>query len=285
MSAVAFIDSGAHPLASDFYQRCPDEPIGTTGSIHVTAREPMPGLSVESLLRRMASLGGGDDALVVCHGTPQGLSIPLLAGAAPRRGATSAQILGEARILAVVLGTSTAGGASRTTTDEDAASMLMTDTARVATLRGLMEAVQARHLNHVALRACNLGQSPANMATVKAFFGARSLSAPDQPDSYGPGNAGSPTIDEGVWARWRAEHPHRFEYPTGPLGGRFAVSPHQQRVRLAIMADSAQVVERWVGAHLPPGANQSPFIWHALWWGLPPTFSGEPEYRTHIVSV
>jgi hypothetical protein len=53
------------------------------------------------------------------------------------------------------------------------------------------------------------------------------------------------------------------------------------------MADSWAVAERWVGAHLPAGAWQgerSTFIWHAL-WGLPPTFSGEPAYRTHIVTV
>ncbi|XYH96673.1 hypothetical protein ACMHYB_54350 [Sorangium sp. So ce1128] len=291
MPSVALIDTRVHPLADEFYRRCPDEAIGATGTMHVDSRVPLPGMTLESLLTSMATLAAGGGALVVQHGTPEGLSMQLIPGAqplVPARGRERAQyVLADARSMGV-LADAPGSGALMTVPDAEAATLLNISVTQVASLRALMRRVQGLRLAHVALRACNIGQNSANMDAIKRFFGAQRLSAPDQPDSHGTGNVGSPTTSAGAWASWRRAHPHRHEYTDAALGGTFAVSPNRQHVAIAMMADSWTVAERWVGAHLPAGAWQgqgSTFIWHALWWGLPPTFSGEPAYRTHIITV
>ncbi|XXT18305.1 hypothetical protein WME94_49555 [Sorangium sp. So ce429] len=282
-----------HPIADEFYRRCPDEPIGATETMHVDGRVLLPGMTLDSLLTSMATLAAGGGALVVQHGTPEGLSMQLVPGAqplVPARGRQRAEyVLADARSMGV-LADAPGSDALVPVPDAEAATRLNISATQVASLRALMRQVQGLRLAHVGLRACNVGQDSDRTEAIKRFFGAQRLSAPKKRDSYGPGDVGSPTTSAGAWARWRRAHPHRHEYSDGTLGGTLAVSPRElghHRVSIGMMAESWTVAERWVGAHLPAGAWQgqgSTFIWHAL-WGLPPIFSGEPAYRTHIITV
>ncbi|KYF77676.1 hypothetical protein BE20_09110 [Sorangium cellulosum] len=287
------IDTSVHPIADEFYRRCPDEAIGATETMHVDGRVLLPGMTLESLLTSMAALAGGGGALVVQHGTLEGLSMHLVPGAQPvepARGRQPARYVHANAQAMGILADAPGSDALMPIPDADAATRLHLSAAQVASLRALMRQVQRLRLAHVGLRACNTGQDPDRLEAIRRFFGAQRLSAPNLRDSYGLGDVGSPTTSADAWARWRRAHRRRHEYADGALGGTLAVTPRElgdHRVSIGMMAESWTVAERWVGAHLPAGAWQgqgSTFIWHAL-WGLPPIFSGEPAYRTHIITV
>ncbi|XXX80853.1 hypothetical protein WMF30_19035 [Sorangium sp. So ce134] len=291
MPATALIDPTVHPTAEEFYARCPDEAIGATGTMHIDDRVPVPGMTLESLLTSMESLAGGSEALIVHHGTPEGMSLLLVPGARPLRPARGRQearhVLANAMVMSI-LADAPGSGALLPISDAEASSRLNIDAGKVAELRGRMARVQRLRLAHVAIRACNIGQSSTAMESIKRFFGALRLSAPDQPDAHGSAGV-APTTDARAWARWTRAHPRGRIYDDPALGGRFALSADRAQRRFHLLADSDAVVERWLGAHLPPGAWQgtpSRFLWHALWAQRSvPTFSGEPEYRRHIITA
>src|SRR5262245_28142774 len=80
--AVALIDTVAHPVAWDFYDDFPIDPVQPTPqTIAVVARHRVDNMTWQSLLSAIRQhVPNGGSALVVSHGTSRGIFIPMFPG-------------------------------------------------------------------------------------------------------------------------------------------------------------------------------------------------------------
>jgi hypothetical protein len=266
LNAIAIIQGGAkgHPHAPAWYQASPVEPIGNKSTIKVEGTTLLESINLEAILDQIIS-SKATEVVIVCHGDGSGLAIPL------RQGATVGAVKEAITILSADRRgeeePELAGGAKTVTparSDEDASVVTKLREPEVKTLRAKMNQVRGMKLKHVAFRACNMGISPREtMKTFRSFFGAASVSAPTEFDSYG---RFSPSIggDQEAWARSKKRD--HFEVS---VSGRVAFGTRDKAnpVEYDIVANAASrdLFRAWVSEHVGDGAwGANGLVYHGV---------------------
>jgi len=188
LSATAIIQGGpkGHPHAPLWYTRNPVEPIGNNSSITVKSTVVHESMTLESILDQIIQLESGTEIVIVCHGDGEGLELRL------QKGSTA----GAERDVIFALAADQPGeeigydGTKLKTprkSDADLAILTRLTEPQVQALRAKMTQVRAKKLKHIAFRACNMGlhKDRDTMIAFRNFFGAASISAPKEFDSYG----------------------------------------------------------------------------------------------------
>jgi hypothetical protein len=207
------IDRRGLPHAVGYYHTFPHEP-SPAGELALEQRfetllDPM---TAFTLLDALVAAGTGATVLVVCHGVPDGLLVPIDTGSSPlTRDAVdviegSASGLDRATAIRAMpegtnaekqskkndwsalnerLGMGLVGDWSLQEADAQferwmtsQGSRIRLSGARLKQLIGKMRAVQALKLDRLELRACDLGKNALAMAAIKRFFGCKKLLAP-----------------------------------------------------------------------------------------------------------
>lgn len=276
MSAVAFIDTKAHPAAEGFYRMFPAEPTlpeSPEGSITVGKIVKLPAMTLEGLLEGLvANVKKGGQALVVGHGTDAGM---LIAIGSPKNGVyLETQALDAFR-------RNREGEAS----DKETAQILMMEPKALAQLKALIAKVQALELERIELRACATGSNAHTLSRLQVFFNAKRFCAPKIYDSFGPIPVGKVTKNAVVWAKWLKDHPDAIV--EGETPDRFALDYKiDVRVALSVLAESEQAVKNWVARHLPGGNYSSgPFSYHAFTNLTALVFAGDPGFRANLAEA
>ena len=224
--------------------------------------------------------GPNDSVVIVCHGTPTELLIPIGFGSKVAVSQTSLQVLNEAL--------------RDPSADNDAlgaACGFLTQSSLEHFYRLLAFFVNIRklHLRHVAFRACKIGQSIGLLANAQQVFNAGSVSAPKKRDFFAqvtPKIISTKEYDKLV---------HHFPdgYTFGPPGLRVYISyqmtgPHSAAV--GFKAESVEAIRNFmsekfsfVNEHLYTRGGKLGL--HGLWnEGAPPYFffPNDPGYSANI---
>ena len=255
LNALAVIQGGKkmHPFAPPWYQTSPAEPLGNGTSISVGDMTIQEDMTLESILDAVIGSKKATEILLVAHGDGSGLAIPLVAGG--RGGA-------ETRLLLPLLADhqeeeeESIGGAkimSPIITDKAVADLTMLTEQQVKALRAKMNQVKSMKLKHVAFRACSMGiKKDPTMKAFRRFFGAESVSAPTEFDTYGNF---SPSIGPDVegWARSKRKDGFHISIDGDvAFGTRFTDSPIKYDI--VARAESKDVFGAWVKKHVADGA-------------------------------
>lgn len=290
MTTVALIDAAAHPAAAPFYRLFPFEQLTGAEEIKVDQVRPMRPISLEAILIEIRDrVPDRSNVLIVSHGTEIGLSVPLFSH-------HSHGVRGDHRIMAAI--------DDAALSDSDLAQTLLiphpqgAGGTRAHNLRALVAQVKAKNLARVELRACNTGIRPDVMQTIKAFFGATRLGAPDIRDAYAQLNPGTPNANDGFWERWLQTHTRHHVYEV-PNHGRLALAvtggaAGQTSFGLSALVDKRQSVEFWIDVYLSRLHSVVPYSHgnlpiHALFDTVAPfplIFPGDEDaYVSHIQQV
>jgi len=151
------------------------------------------GMSLQSLLEAIRGTSPvPQHILMVHHGRPDALHIPIWPGGNPRqdRQATTLENLG---LLSGRYYLGTRGRAHRITglsggqpaSDAQLATHFSKTEPEVANLRDLMREVQGRPIQRIDIRACNIGSSTATLQEIGHFFGVLTVCAPTLADEFG----------------------------------------------------------------------------------------------------
>jgi hypothetical protein len=201
---------------------------------------------------RPKQTGGTLDLLLVGHGTQWGLSMPV---AATRRA-----VRAYASNVDLLRGPETRLNKAKK----------LNVTATVADrLVKKMQQVQGLSIGRVEFRACNLGTWPHQLTSYAEFFGADSAAAPDREDVFGVMRVMHPLASGGNLRQWYTQTFRRLpswfrraakskEYRHATTSTRMVVYGARTRGnqwQFVGLADSAQAVRAWVGAHLPQGVR------------------------------
>lgn len=185
MSALAIIQGGpkGHPHAPLWYGSNPVEPIGNKSSISVKDAKLIEKVSLEAIFDQIIA-AKATEVVIVNHGDGSGLAMPL------QDGSTA----GAQREVMFSFGADVSreetgiGGAKMKTpikSDKAVADLTRLTEAQVKALRAKMKQVQALKIQHVAFRACSMGLHEDTLQAFRIVFGAASVSAPKEFDSYG----------------------------------------------------------------------------------------------------
>lgn len=172
--AVLIADPNAHPSSLEFYASFPSEPIVGGRLLTCTQRRSSPDLT---LLALFEGLAGGGDAVVVCHGNPDGLAIRLAPGGPPMR-PEHVELLTN----------------SPARNDPGAmAAGLRVDVQMARRLIQARERMLQHRVGHVAFRACYVGATAeltgsrdlVPLSALRRLFGAQRVCAPTLLDGFG----------------------------------------------------------------------------------------------------
>lgn len=291
-ASFAFVDTSAHPRAVDYYQMFHSEPIGASGAIPVDGIEGIARLTLEALLDGiLRRVGRNENIVIVSHGQDIGLALPLVVGppSTPRARAEALGMLGSDRE------TVFDGMMAPPVSVEQIQQSTHLAADQITRLRQKMNSVRALQLNHVALRACNIGTWGNALSTIRAFFGSRAISGPDIRDTFGSLNFGTPTTDARVWQSWERGHPDAFVEGSSPnrVGLHTTTPTARHAYTLSAIADSSAAVRAWASRHLLGGSSATYTSGAVPYHGLfnmsrapgqsPIYFSGDASFRSHIV--
>lgn len=255
MANIAYIDTGAHPAALAYYNTFREEPTGPSQNMRGITAVALNDATLSDLLDRMIQQRP-EGVIIVSHGRDGGLSL--------RLDAHSSQARANHTALGVLSATSSQTLAGRTTiqpiSDAEAAQILGVSESTVRSLRDKMRQVQALGIEHVALRACNVGSYEDSLLSVKRFFNCRSASAPTVRDTYATINPGHPTNDQRAWLHWQRTNPIYWIDGTTPNRAAYAMvfNDTNHSFRTAFIADSTAAVTGWLAARFPNAGAANP---------------------------
>jgi hypothetical protein len=262
LNALALVQGGdkGHPHAPLWYAKSPIEPISTKATITVKSVVTQEVMTLESLLDGMLA-GKETDIVVVCHGSGGGLALPLM------KGATA----GSEREVIFALATDKPGeevidGMKIKTpaiSEESLVTLTRLTIQQVKSIRVKINAVRALKLKHVAFRACSMGINKETLEAFRALFGAASVSAPKEFDSYG---VMTPNVDPNParWAETRRKQGFHITvegnvaYGTKDSGDNF-------RYAIGLAGTTKDVIKAWTKKHIvDDGWGPSGIIYHAI---------------------
>jgi hypothetical protein len=182
LNALAIIQGGerGHPFAPPWYRSDPVEPIGNNSKIVVKDVTVLEDMTLESIMDTIIN-AKEKEILVVSHGWSEGLALPLMKGRGITGGAQRQQIFPLSADRAFD------DGPIKTPiiSVKDVADHAHLSEQQVTALRAKMNQIRSLGLDHVAFRACDMGQSTDSLQAFRNFLGAKSVSAPKLQDSYG----------------------------------------------------------------------------------------------------
>jgi hypothetical protein len=251
LNAVALIQGGAkgHPHAPVWYTASPVEPIGAQSTIKVESSVLLEHIDFEAVLDQMIA-AKASEVVIVSHGDGNGLALPLKKGASAGAERVVIDALAADKSEDVVIG----GQKIRTPvkSDKDVADLTKLSETDVKALRAKMSQVRRMKLAHVAFRACNMGIKVETLEAFRAFFGAASVSAPTQFDSYG---RFSPSIegDVGSWAKARRKSGFHISID-GQVAFGTKTLDNALVYQVVAHAASKDAFREWVRTHVADGA-------------------------------
>jgi hypothetical protein len=245
LNAIAIIQGGTngHPHAPPWYRINPAEPIGGSETLAVSDTTVHDSLTLEAILDIMIR-SKDREYIVVCHGDPDGLALPLMKGA--KSGASKVTVLP----LSADRQNSAGGATTPVISEESLVELTKLRPDEVSSLRQKMSQVRAMKLNHVAFRACNMAESTDQSAleAFRNFFGATSVSAPRDFDAYGhfkPALGGN--VD--AWAKqMRKNGYHVAVNDAVGLGTKRAAG--SDKFRIVAKAASKDAMSAWIRKHV-----------------------------------
>ena len=175
LNALAIIQGGerGHPFAPPWYSSNPVEPIGNRSQISVKDVSVLKDMTLESVMDVIVR-EKQKEILLVCHGWTDGLALPLMEGGGIAGGAQRQQIFP----LSADRPFEDEGMKTPVRSVKDVADQAHLSEQQVITLRAKMNQIRDLKLEHVAFRACDMGQSTDSLQAFRNFFGAKSVSAP-----------------------------------------------------------------------------------------------------------
>ena len=272
--AIAFIDSKAQPHAGPFYNKFCWEPVLPSGNIQIGSQKALPEMTVQGLLETITKEAGtSQDILIVCHGTTDGLSIPIHKKSEAKLQKNALEVLRDYE-------------SGKLKEEEVADRLYFSSKPDFLRFWDLIKDLRKLKLNRVELRSCLVGKSMKTLKMLKVFFGSSSCSAPTALDIFGTLN---PTGRYGPAYNIELKKKFRDTKVTGIPPNRFALAVsicHQ----FSVAAESQKAIDNWVSTHLPGPSIQvrGQFPVH----GVTPTFgkekiiwAGEKAYRTFLAKV
>lgn len=249
LNAIAIIQGGpkGHPHAPLWYRASPVEPIGNRSSISISDVALIEKISVAAILDVIIAAKGTTEVLVVSHGGGSGLAIPIMDGSS-----AGAQREIITAVSADHPGEEVGFGGTKIKTpvisDKDVADLARLKEPEVKALRTKMNQVRAMKLTHVAFRACNMGIKTETLDAFRGFFGARSVSAPKEFDTYGDF---SPSIggDLEGWAKALRKSGYHISVD-GHVGFGTRNTDNPLTYRIVSRADSKDAFRAWVREHI-----------------------------------
>ena len=181
MRAIAYIDRAAHKSAEAYYNWADVEPITFGGTVidllQVSSTYGLHGLTFFDVMHNIGtSLGQGEGAVLVGHGNDHALLLPL-----------SKKTTQKLTRKTVTTLNNYLSGADKRTAVQVAGSVDIRIKSKTTFLDlcDWIEVVRERNLGHVALRACNLGQSGVGfLEELKILFNCKMVSGPMIKDAY-----------------------------------------------------------------------------------------------------
>jgi hypothetical protein len=333
----ALIDASGWPEALAYYRMFPHEPSASPAlDMHIDRIVPIQQINLEEVLDEMLAMEDADEdeILIVAHGTveegnPGGLSMPLAEGCAVDAMADAVRALTEAAIAVREAGSDPLGWTrfienpldrrrvQASATREQAPALFqewLQARARSLDLskERLLEIVKKRNLvadlalQRVEIRACNLGAFPDAMLTLREFFGAQRLLAPQVITLCGGLRVhileDLNQYQEWIQSRGGAGATDAFAEMDSANGRCFGeafslriqeASPESYRFELEAAALSEQAVQSWVEDYIMPGSafSGSGALKVAALWTVgqsghpqPYVLPGEDAYRGLIAS-
>jgi hypothetical protein len=198
---ATFIDNGSalrqRLFAHAWYNRVRHETAHggaefSVGNVHMIGSDSQQ-MSMQTLLEAILAANGEgslERILTVHHGTPDGMYIPLLPGGSVRNCSASRENLallsrryhlGESGSAHPITATS----GNQPASDDDLASHWSVTSQQVVELRRLMTQVQSLDIQHLDIRACNIGNNTSTLTEIGHFFGIPNVCAPDEYDVFG----------------------------------------------------------------------------------------------------
>lgn len=262
LNAVAIILAGPHglPMAPHWYRLNPVEPIGGQSTLTVKDSVIAEKLTIESIFDKIMA-EGNTEVIIVCHGTDMGLSIPILNASKPEDLVhidTITFLSLDKPSQQVVAGTTLNMPVK---SDKDVADIAKTTAPQVAALRKKMNDVRSMKLKHVAFRACNMGNSE-TLETYRALFGAASVSAPTEFDTYGTFAMGTvANLDNWVGQQQKKGFAVWIE-----AGVAFGTTEHGMDLNYKIVcaAENRKAYMPWIKRHLSDQMDPNAIIFHGM---------------------
>jgi hypothetical protein len=251
MGAIAIVQGGpeGHPHAPLWYGSNPVEPIGDKSSLTVKDTTLFETITLDSVLDHILA-SKAYEIVIVCHGGGSGLDLPLLPGAA-----AGAEVRIIFPLSADVSREETGIGGVKTKTpirsDKDVADTAMLTESQVKALRAKMNQIRKLKLKHVAFRACTMGINKDTLEAFRNFFGAASVSAPTQFDSYGTFR---PSIgaDLNGWAKSMRKSGYQISVEGAVAFGTKDTS-NARVYKIECRATSEDEFSAWVKKHITDG--------------------------------
>ncbi len=254
MGTTLFVD-GDYSREKAFFESFPLHPIEpgklvdlglqtveyTGKTIRVDSFQQVDGMNLESLCDRIvrdAIIPG--NVMVICHGSENGLTLPIV------KGGTSCQIGAEAVKMLLSSRTSEAAYYFNMSTSQGNV---------IERVQEKLRAVHRKQLNHLAIRACSVGQNAQNLEQLIRLFGAKSGSALKMRVFCAKIVRIKVTSDQRVFSNsgWKVynERPFRIAFLTS--GGEVG-NIHFDFVETAV--ESPEAVDQFVDNYLPTAVRR-----------------------------
>jgi hypothetical protein len=261
LNATAIIQGGkaGHPDAPPWYVGNPLEPVGGQSTIEIKKTVVLETLSIDSLLDQIIA-SKESEILIVNHGNTDGLMTTLFDDSTSLIAKDMISFLSMDKPSTAQDGL---GGSYKlpVKSDSEVAIIAKTTESRVAALRKKMNAVRAMKLQHVAFRACDMGDDSDTMQVYRSFFGAKSISAPTEFDTYGHFTIGSGDINQ--WATQKLKTGFNVWIDGGVA---FATSKHYTGLTYQIESkgSSRDANNRWIKTHISDHVDPNRVIFHGI---------------------
>ena len=222
------------PDALAYYKMFGLEPYITGLSIRVEKPEVVIPMVLDALLDKILSTWrtARPNLLIVAHGNADGLLMSLFRGSGFVARTESLKKL--MTVDPAVLASATGEGESE-----------------LRSLVHKMNAVRKLGVGTIAYRGCTIGSSRDALNTLRKFFGAKIVSAPDVKSNFGGITPNLRKYDRGVWERWRRRFPTTAKIYTSPEGEHFAASINPRTDSTEALTESVRATRWWIGVQFP----------------------------------
>jgi hypothetical protein len=263
LNAVAVLQPppDGQTLPPRWYGLNPVEPIGGGASITISSAATFRHNNFDSLLDAILNAGKISELLVGCHGSDDGLNLPL------RDGSTAGAEMAVITALATDHShTEVIDGRKLNmpaTSVDDLVTITGLTKAQLTDLRSKMTRLRALQLKHVAFRSCDMGKSTDSMGAFRKFFGAASVSAPSEYDAYGTFTEPKKLIqDLDAWADANRKIGYHV-WIDGDVG--IGIKPGRGIVYEIVAATrSKDAFKAWVKTHIMDRWTQGDIVYHGI---------------------
>jgi hypothetical protein len=252
-TTVAFVLTAAEAHAAGYYGTFTAEPLQPDKEL-LGIDKPV-SLAAGSDLRTLFSeikKSGCKNALIVSHGSKDGLLIHLVSGAATELSADAADVMNK-----LIDGT---------TSRDTAEKQLSLEAKDLKALQKQIEDVRKQGIDKLVLRACNVGLNEGALAAFRKLFGSRSICAPNVRDTFGVFSA-KVASDSKFFERFAQKNgltidgspPNRFAWKTD-------IKPLDINFNTTSIAESKQGAIDWAALRFPNSKykGEDSFAFHGL---------------------